>query len=58
MKIDETFIKKLKLERSLQGAINNLAVLAVAVRDVQEEMQAVKAKLGILPEKPTEGLEG
>ena len=54
---NEILLQEIRLRRNLEGIIQNLAILAgkffeteKAVRDLQEDMRAIKAKLGILTE--------
>jgi hypothetical protein len=48
MEITNEFLEKIKIERSLQSAILNLAALASAVRDIQ-------IKLGMTKPEKTDG---
>ena len=53
MRITSEFIQQLKEQRNLQSCINNSAILAQCIRELQGMMEAVKLRLG-LPDKANE----
>ena len=53
MKITSEFIQQLKEQRNLQSCINNLAILASCIRELQVEMDEAKLRLG-MPDKADE----
>lgn len=47
MKIDQAFIDRLKEQRNLQSCVNNAAVLAQCIRELQRAVTELQLKVGI-----------
>jgi hypothetical protein len=50
MKINGELIERIGQERELHMLVKNVVILAVSIKELQDDMAAIKAKLGMVDE--------